>query len=89
MKEFAVYLAVISVAAVLICCYDKLAARSKWWRVPEKVLFLLSALGGSVFMYITMRIIRHKTLHKRFMIGIPLIILLQIAIILLFYFKIL
>ena len=34
-------------------------------------------------MYLTMRIIRHKTLHKKFMIGIPLIILLQIVLVLL------
>ncbi len=38
-------------------------------------------------MYAVMRIIRHKTLHNKFMVGIPLIILLQIAIILVVYLK--
>jgi uncharacterized membrane protein YsdA (DUF1294 family) len=40
---------------------------------------MISALGGSVFMYLTMLVIRHKTQHKKFMIGIPVIIFLQLA----------
>lgn len=68
----------------MVCIRDKYDAKKGNWRVSEKSLFLLSALGGSVAMYITMRLIRHKTLHKRFMIGIPLIIVLQ-ALLLIFY----
>jgi uncharacterized membrane protein YsdA (DUF1294 family) len=44
--------------------------------VRERTLFILSALGGCVAMYLTMLFIRHKTMHKRFMIGLPLIIVL-------------
>ena len=87
MKELLTYLAVVSVFSVIICVYDKVAARCKWWRIPEKVLLALSALGGSVAMYVTMKIIRHKTRHNKFMVRIPVIILLQIAIIAVFYFK--
>ena len=58
---------------------DKYKAKRGKWRIKESTLFLLSALGGSAAMYITMRLIRHKTLHKRFMIGIPLIIIAQTA----------
>ncbi len=89
MKYFLIYLLAISIISVIVCCYDKLAAKRGWRRTPEKTLMLLSVLGGAVAMYITMQIIRHKTRHNKFMVGLPLIILLQIAIILLFYFKIL
>lgn len=49
-------------------------------RVPEKTLFLLSALGGSVGALLGMRVWRHKTLHKTFRFGIPAILALQILI---------
>ena len=48
-------------------------------RTRESTLLLLSALGGSVAMLATMLIIRHKTKHVKFMLGIPLMILLQAA----------
>ena len=76
----AIYLAVISVISIIVCCYDKFASKhlSKH-RTRERSLLLLSALGGSVAMLVTMLIIRHKTKHTKFMLGIPLIILAQIA----------
>ena len=43
---------------------------------------LLSALGGSVAMFVTMLMIRHKTRHSKFMIGIPIIILFQAVVLL-------
>ena len=89
MDYFVRYIVAVSVVAVVLCCYDKMAAKSKMWRIPEKVLLILAALGGSVAMYATMKIIRHKTRHNKFMVGIPVIILLQIAIISVFYYKIL
>ena len=76
------YLAIISLIAVIVTCYDKIAAkRFPGHRTREKTLFLLSALGGSVAMFVTMQIIHHKTKHKSFMIGIPLIIAAQVALI--------
>ncbi len=75
-----VYLAVISVVAVVVTCYDKIAAtRRPKHRTPEATLLFISAIGGSAAMYITMQVIRHKTKHAKFMIGIPVIMLLQIA----------
>ena len=57
------------------------------WRISEKALFILALLGGSVAEYFTMRLIRHKTLHKRFMIGLPVIIIIQLILIfILIYF---
>ncbi len=76
---FLLYLCVINILAVIFCIYDKLAAIRQKRRVAEKTLFWIVGLGGGVGMYLTMRLIRHKTLHKRFMVGIPLILLLQAA----------
>ena len=78
-KAALIYFVVISIISAVVCVADKRRAVKGKWRVKESTLFLLCALGGSAAMYITMRLIRHKTLHKRFMIGIPLIIAVQIA----------
>ena len=76
------YLALISLVSVIVTCYDKIAAKKfPGHRTREKTLFLLSGLGGSVAMFVTMQIIHHKTKHKSFMIGIPLIMLAQAALI--------
>ena len=81
MKFILIYFAVISLLTSIITVYDKKAAK-KWTkhRVPEKVLFLLAILGGSLSEYLTMLKIRHKTKHKRFMIGLPIIIVFQVVI---------
>ena len=83
-KILFVYIAVISIVSVIYTIADKIKARHGKWRIPESTLFLLSLFGGSCAMLITMLLIRHKTRHLRFMIGIPLIILLQIAVVLSF-----
>ena len=71
---------IINFYAVILTVSDKrLAKKEGARRVPEKSLFLAAALGGSLGMYLTMKKIRHKTKHKRFMIGIPVIIVLQLA----------
>jgi len=84
MQEYAhifiyAYLAVISLAAIIMTVYDKNAARNRLRRIDEWTLLLISVIGGSVAMLITMRWIRHKTKHAKFMFGIPVIIVLQIA----------
>ena len=74
------YLAAVSLISVAVCIYDKIAAKHRpRHRTRESTLLLLSALGGSVAMYLTMQLIRHKTKHVKFMVGIPVIILLQVA----------
>ena len=75
------YLALISLVSVVVCIYDKTAAKhNPRHRTRERTLLLLSALGGSVAMLLTMLVIRHKTRHVKFMLGIPVIILIQGAI---------
>ncbi|MBO5041540.1 MAG: DUF1294 domain-containing protein [Clostridia bacterium] len=85
-----IYLGVISVISLIVCIYDKLFSKfnNVKLRVPEKSLFVFSALGGSVAMYLCMLLIRHKTKHVSFMLGIPVIILVQAALIYLgFHFE--
>ena len=76
----AVYLCVVSLIAVFVTIADKIKAKRGKWRVPESTLLLISALGGSVAMYLTMHTIRHKTKHIKFMAGIPLIMVFQAVI---------
>ncbi|MBO5321922.1 MAG: DUF1294 domain-containing protein [Clostridia bacterium] len=76
------YLLIINFISVIVCIFDKHRAKKGGYRVPESTLFTLCLMGGSVGMYFMMRLVRHKTRHKRFMIGIPLIIILQIAVLL-------
>ena len=78
-----VFIIVINLVAEVVCIADKLKANYKKRRISEKTLFTISLLGGAVFMYLTMLVIRHKTKHKRFMVGLPLIILLHAVILLL------
>lgn len=74
------YLLIISIVSVCVTVYDKWAAKKRpKERTRESTLLLLSALGGSVAMLLTMFSIRHKTKHMKFMIGIPLIIAAQVA----------
>ena len=79
MEYVLIYFAVISLITIIVTAYDKKASK-KWTkhRIPEKVLFSLAIMGGSVAEYLTMLKIRHKTKHKSFMIGLPIIILLQV-----------
>ena len=76
------YFALISAASVIVCVYDKAISKKNRveLRIPERVLLILTALGGSVAMFVTMQLIRHKTKHLKFMLGIPLIIVVQVAI---------
>ena len=82
------WLIVVSVVSVIACVYDKVVSKRERveLRVPEKTLMALSILGGSLAMYITMQIVHHKTKHKKFMIGIPVIMVLQVTLIILYFY---
>ena len=83
LKILLIYLAAVSFLSVCVCIYDKIVSKKNnvKLRIPEKSLLIWSAVGGSVAMYICMQLIRHKTQHKKFMIGIPAIMVVQAAII--------
>ena len=70
-----------AIVAFLITLWDKNRARRREWRVPESSLWLVAVLGGSLVMFVTMLIVRHKTRHPQFMIGLPLLAVAQAALI--------
>ena len=66
----------------LVYSIDKLKARRHWWRVSEASLLGLAALGGPISAWLAMYTAHHKTEHLKFKYGIPIILLIQIAIVL-------
>lgn len=80
MKVLIVYLFIINIIAVFVTVHDKRAAVKGNWRVKESTLFLIAALGGSPAMVLTMVLIRHKIRKMKFMIGIPLILIAELAV---------
>ena len=81
-KILLIYLAIISLVSIVVCIYDKFASKhATKHRTREATLLLLSALGGSVAMLLTMLLIRHKTKHMKFMLGIPAILIAQAALV--------
>ena len=74
-----VYLVLINVVTFITFGVDKSRARKHAWRIPEKTLFFLAIIGGSVGAIAGMYFFRHKTRHWYFVIGMPLILILQIV----------
>lgn len=72
-----IYFAAISVVTIIVTVYDKAAAKAGKWRIPEATLLLLGLFGGALGEYAIMKIIRHKTKHKRFMLLLPAEIILH------------
>ena len=79
MKYFLLYLLIINAIAFMLMLVDKIKARKNKWRIRESTLILSAVLGGSPGALAGMYLFRHKTLHLKFTIGIPVILGLQIA----------
>ncbi len=83
-KEAIVYYLIgINVIAFLVYGIDKWKAKKSLWRIRETALLGLAVLGGSIGAWLGMKVWRHKTMHKKFNYGIPLILIAQVAIVLL------
>ena len=81
------YLLGINLLAFLLFGIDKWKARQGRWRIPEATLLLLAALGGSIGALAGMCVFHHKTKHKKFAIGLPLILLAQVVLAYFIYIK--
>ena len=75
-----IYLLAVNAVGFAVMHYDKYLAKNNMWRVPESTLFAVAAVGGSLGSLIGMYTARHKTRHKSFTVGIPLILSAQIAV---------
>ena len=72
---------IVNLIGAVLCVYDKLASSRGWKRVPERTLFFWALVGGGPGVLTVMLLIRHKTLHRVFMLGIPAVMVLQAAIV--------
>ena len=75
------YLIVINVVTFLVYGIDKWKAKQDSWRISEATLLILAAIGGSIGALLGMKVWRHKTMHKKFKYGLPLILIIQIILI--------
>lgn len=73
-----IYLILVNITGFAMMGIDKKRAKRGAWRIPEKTLFLVSALGGSIGTWAGMYFFYHKTKHWYFVVGMPLILLAQI-----------
>lgn len=81
-KTIIIYLLFVNTFCFVLCLYDKAVSKHKSSvRVPEKAFFTLCFLGACPFMLLGMYLFRHKTRHKSFKIGIPLILIVQLAVV--------
>ena len=90
MKILLIYLAAMSAVLFITMGVDKAKAKAHQWRVPERTLFLLAAIGGALGGCLGMLAFRHKTQHALFCWGFPILLALQAAaLVLLWHFHLL
>lgn len=80
---------IMNIIAFIVYGIDKWKAQKKRWRISEKMLLFLAIIGGSAGALAGMYIFHHKILHKKFTIGVPLILVIQVIIFCLYYGKVL
>ena len=75
------YLLAINIVSFFLYGIDKYKAKKNKWRISEATLLMMAVIGGSIGAWVGMRLWHHKTMHKKFKYGIPLIIIMQIALV--------
>ena len=80
MKLFLYYILFINLSGIFVMYSDKKKSRKGKWRTPENNIFAIAVAYGALGIFMGMRIFRHKTKHKKFVIGIPLILIVEVFI---------
>ena len=80
MQYLYLYLLIVNALSLALMLIDKIKAIKKRWRIPERTLLMLCAIGGSLGGMLGMKLFRHKTLHLRFSLGIPVMLAVHILI---------
>ena len=75
---YLVYLLIVNATGFFLMLVDKHKAKKNLWRIPERVLMGTAILGGSLGVFMGMRIFRHKTKHPKFAIGVPILMAIHI-----------
>ena len=75
------YLLAVNIATFFLYGIDKYKAKKGRWRISEATLLMMAVIGGSIGAWVGMRLWHHKTMHKKFKYGIPIIIILQVALV--------
>ena len=75
------YFLAVNITSFLLYGIDKFKAKKNLWRISEATLLTMAAIGGSIGAWAGMRLWHHKTMHKKFKYGIPLILIMQIALV--------
>ena len=75
------YLLAINIVSFFLYGIDKYKAKKNKWRISEATLLMMAVIGGSIGAWVGMRLWHHKTMHKKFKYGIPIIIILQISLV--------
>ena len=86
MKYLYIWLAAINIAAFVMAGIDKKRAKEHKWRIRESTLIGAAIVGGSVGLLLGMLVFRHKTKHPKFTIGVPIILIIQIILAVLYFF---
>lgn len=82
-----VYLLAMTLITFILFGVDKLKAKKDMWRIPESTLLWFAVAGGSIGALLGMKVWHHKTLHKKFSIGVPAILVVQVALLLYLLFR--
>ena len=75
------YLLAINALSFILFGLDKYKAKKGKWRISEATLLMMAVIGGSIGAWTGMRLWHHKTMHKKFKYGIPIIIIMQISLV--------
>ena len=75
------YLLAINIVSFFLYGIDKYKAKKGRWRISEATLLMMALIGGSIGAWAGMRLWHHKTMHKKFKYGIPVIIILQVCLV--------
>lgn len=85
-QNIIIYLITINILGFLLMYIDKQKAKKGAWRIPEKTLFIVTTLGGGIGTIAGMYLFRHKTQKLNFVVGLPLITILEILLVIYFIF---
>ena len=87
MKYFTIYLLLINAAGLLLMLIDKQRAKKNQWRIRESTLIGMAIIGGSVGVFLGMRMFRHKTKHTKFVVGVPILMAVHLGMLVYFFKK--